>query len=197
MPALPEFDAVILAGGTARRLGGIDKTALAVGGLTLLEHVLAAVTGARSIVVVGPPRPVDQATVTWCREDPPGGGPLAGLAAGMPYTSAPCVLVLGGDSPGLGPAITPLRQALETHPGADAALLVDAAGRQNPLAAAWRRTSLVAALAACAPHVDRPLRLLTEGVGVVEVADDDGWGADCDTWADLDLARARFERMSR
>jgi molybdopterin-guanine dinucleotide biosynthesis protein A len=76
------FDAVILAGGSGRRLGGVDKGALVVAGLPLLDRVLLASAAARRTVVVGEPRPTVR-SVVWAREDPPGGGPLAGLAAGM------------------------------------------------------------------------------------------------------------------
>ncbi|MDQ4138070.1 MAG: NTP transferase domain-containing protein, partial [Actinomycetota bacterium] len=48
-PGREAFDAVILAGGRAVRLGGIDKTALEVGGRSLLESALAAVPDARSV----------------------------------------------------------------------------------------------------------------------------------------------------
>ena len=50
------WDAVILAGGAARRMGGVDKPGLRVGGRTMLERVVDAVRGA-TVVVVGPPRP--------------------------------------------------------------------------------------------------------------------------------------------
>ena len=46
------FDAVILAGGRASRLGGIDKTALVAKGSTLLERAVQAAAGAEKIVVV-------------------------------------------------------------------------------------------------------------------------------------------------
>ena len=52
------FDAVVLAGGGARRLGGVDKMALVVDGSTLLERVLQAVRDAGRRVVVGPRREV-------------------------------------------------------------------------------------------------------------------------------------------
>jgi len=52
------FDAIVLTGGAASRLGGADKPALEVGGTTLLERVLAAVADAGRIVVVGPARPL-------------------------------------------------------------------------------------------------------------------------------------------
>ncbi|WP_439951655.1 NTP transferase domain-containing protein, partial [Actinomadura kijaniata] len=45
---------MILAGGEARRLGGADKPAAAVGGRPLLAWVAEAAAGARRLVVVGP-----------------------------------------------------------------------------------------------------------------------------------------------
>ncbi|NEC15321.1 NTP transferase domain-containing protein, partial [Streptomyces sp. SID8014] len=40
------FDAVVLAGGGARRLGGVDKPGLRVGGRALVDRVLAACAAA-------------------------------------------------------------------------------------------------------------------------------------------------------
>jgi molybdopterin-guanine dinucleotide biosynthesis protein A len=42
-----EFHAVVLAGGSARRLGGLDKALVEVDGITLLQRSLTAVAGAR------------------------------------------------------------------------------------------------------------------------------------------------------
>ncbi|NJP68904.1 NTP transferase domain-containing protein, partial [Streptomyces spiramenti] len=44
------FDAVVLAGGAGRRLGGADKAAVRVGGRTLLDRVLTASRAARATV---------------------------------------------------------------------------------------------------------------------------------------------------
>jgi CTP:molybdopterin cytidylyltransferase MocA len=76
------YDAVVLAGGAASRLGGADKPALSVGGRMLLDRVLAACAAAGSTVVVGPRRPTAR-PVRWTREEPAGGGPLPALAAGL------------------------------------------------------------------------------------------------------------------
>jgi len=48
------FDAVVLAGGSARRLGGRDKPALDVGGRSMLDAVVTACAAADRTVVVGP-----------------------------------------------------------------------------------------------------------------------------------------------
>ncbi|MFB7242426.1 molybdenum cofactor guanylyltransferase [Streptomyces populi] len=92
------YDAVVLAGGAARRLGGEDKPGVRVGGRKLLDRVLAACADATRTVVVADPRSTAR-PVEWAREDPPGGGPLAALEAGLRHTAAPYVLVLSADLP--------------------------------------------------------------------------------------------------
>jgi molybdopterin-guanine dinucleotide biosynthesis protein A len=77
------YVAIVLAGGAARRLGGRDKPALPIGGRPMLDRVLAAASGATCRIVVGPARADVAADVIQVREDPPGGGPVAALAAGL------------------------------------------------------------------------------------------------------------------
>ncbi|WP_375500382.1 molybdenum cofactor guanylyltransferase [uncultured Jatrophihabitans sp.] len=188
------YDALILAGGSARRLGGVDKPAVDVGGRTLLEHVVAAVADADRIVVVGPHRPLPF-EVVWCVEDPLGGGPVAAIAVGLAHTSADVVLVLAADLPSVAPAVPVLLLGLSAE--YDAALLVDAAGRSNHLAVAWRRDALTAALAALGEPADAAVRALTSSVAVAQVPDPQGWGRDCDTWADVDAARQALGDQQR
>src|SRR5262245_10608859 len=48
------YGAIVLAGGGARRMGGVRKPAVQVGGVPMIERVLAAVTPAGAPLVVGP-----------------------------------------------------------------------------------------------------------------------------------------------
>ena len=188
------YDALILAGGSARRLGGADKPAVDVGGRTLLEHVLVAVPDATRVVIVGPRRPLPAAyaaDVIWCVEDPPGGGPVAAISAGLSHTAADVVLVLAADLPSVRPAVPVLRAALGTG-RVDVALLADPGGRDNHLAAAWRRDALATALAAVGEPAGVPMRALLQAAEVARVADVQAWGRDCDTWPDIDAARAQL-----
>ncbi|MDI3420977.1 DUF6457 domain-containing protein [Streptomyces luteolus] len=98
---MTSYDAVVLAGGAARRLGGADKPGVRVGGRSLLDRVLAACADADTTVVVAERRPTAR-PVLWAREEPPGGGPLAALGAGLSRTTADTVLVLSADLPFLG-----------------------------------------------------------------------------------------------
>lgn len=180
------FDAIVLAGGDARRLGGLDKPAQEIDGVALLDRVLIAVRAATRTVVVGPRRDA-VGDVVWCREEPPGGGPVAAIAAALPHVRRERVLVLAADLPWIAPAVPLLLAALDP---ARAAALVDAAGRRNVLAAAWWTSSLRAAVESASP-VGRPVRSLYEDVPVAQVPDAGGWGTDCDTWDDLRTARRR------
>jgi molybdopterin-guanine dinucleotide biosynthesis protein A len=143
------YDAVVLAGGGARRLGGVDKPGVRVGGRALLDRVLAACADARTTVVVADPRPTAR-PVIWAREDPPGGGPVAALDAGLRHTAAEQVVVLSADLPFLEEGtVRRLLAALRTS-GADGALLTDATDRDQPLVAAYRASVLRRELAALA-----------------------------------------------
>ncbi|MGI5376784.1 NTP transferase domain-containing protein [Streptomyces sp. CA-251387] len=212
------YDAVVLAGGAARRLGGADKPAVRVGGRALLDRVLAACADARTTVVVADPRPTAR-PVTWAREDPPGGGPLAALDAGLRHTTAERVVVLSADLPFLDEGtVRRLLAALRTS-GADGALLTDAGGRDQPLVAAYRASALRRELAALTQGHDGrtgpegggrtrseggrrtgpegggltglPLRRLTGALDLTRVPDPVA-SFDCDTWDDIATARARI-----
>jgi len=183
------YDALVLAGGGGTRLGGVDKPGLTVGGRTLLDRVLDACAGARSTVVVGPPRETAHSEVRWTREEPPGGGPVAGIAAGLALVTSEQLLLFAADLPFLDrPTVERLLAALAD---ADTALLVDAAGRDQPLAAAYRTAPLRAALAALGDPAGQPLRRLTAPLHAVRLADPEGVAYDCDTWEELAQARER------
>ncbi|WP_030177571.1 NTP transferase domain-containing protein [Streptomyces sp. NRRL S-813] len=190
----PSHDAVVLAGGAARRLGGADKPGVRVGGRALLDRVLAACAGARTTVVVADPRPTAR-PVRWTREEPPGGGPLAALDAGLRHTTADHVVVLSADLPFLEPAtVRRLLGALRAG-RADGVLLTDADGRDQPLVAAYRVHALRRELAALTREhgalTGLPLRRLTAALDLTRVPDHVA-SFDCDTWDDIATARARI-----
>ncbi|MFK0289028.1 NTP transferase domain-containing protein [Streptomyces sp. NPDC090442] len=195
-----DYDAIVLAGGAARRLGGADKPALPVGGRALLDRVLAACPDAATTVVVGPARPTARPVVQ-ALEDPPGGGPLAALDAGLRHTTAPTVLVLSADLPFLTSAT--VRDLLNAAAGGgtshrDGALLRDAEGRDQPLVAAYRSAPLRRALDGLRADHDGtlgglPLRPLLSALALARVPDTSSAASfDCDTWEDIGTARARI-----
>ena len=189
------FDAVILAGGAARRLDGVDKPALTVGARSLLERVLAACAEAERVIVVGPRRPVRAGNgprPVWAREEPPGAGPAAALHAGLRHVRAPLVAVLAADLPFLDRAT--LRRLRELPPQAQGALLRDESGHDQPLTAVYRTEPLRRELALLAVEHGTlsglPLRLLLPGLDLRRIP---ATGPlDCDTWADISAARTRI-----
>jgi molybdenum cofactor guanylyltransferase len=189
MPGLPPFDAVVLAGGRAARLGGQAKPQLRVGGRSLLEAALAAVAGARQRVVVGPPQPVPDG-VLLVREEPPGGGPVPALAAGLAHVEADVVALLAGDLPFVtAELVTDLRGRLD----GDGALVVDDTGRDQLLLGVWRTAALRPAVAAVTGPA--PLRAVLGRLSPVRFRPPvpDGTPApwtDCDTPGELARARA-------
>ncbi|MET9885349.1 NTP transferase domain-containing protein [Streptomyces sp. NPDC006430] len=189
------YDAIVLAGGAARRLGGADKPALHVGGRTLLDRVLDACADAATTVVVGGRRPTAR-PVHWTVENPPGAGPVAALDAGLRQTTADLVLVLSADLPFLDRAtVRALLHACAA--GGDGALLRDPTGRDQPLVAAYRAEPLRREIALLAAEhstlAGLPLRFLTAELDLATVADAAPLASfDCDTWDDLATARARI-----
>lgn len=187
-----EFSAVVLAGGRARRLGGVDKLALPVGDRSLLERTLDVVSRAREIVVVGPRREIS-AEVVWTREAPPGGGPLAGLQAGLQELSARAglVAVLAGDHPHLSRAtVSRLLMAAgdaavdEPVPGV---VLTDLDGRAQWLVGVWRIEVLRGVMPA--EVRDQPVRRLLGELDPVRIPAAEFEAADVDTPEELRAAR--------
>lgn len=188
------FDAIVLAGGSSRRMGGEDKLAIDVGGTALLDRVIDAArsAGARAVVVVGPTRPTKDPDVRWAHEDEPGGGPVPAIATGataLDDDDAP-VVVLAGDLPLVSPAtIARLVDELEQH---DVAIVVDIDGRDQYLFSAYKRAALPVTGAAGAA-----VRVLLDDRRVARVhAVTAGETLDCDTPDDVERARRAVNRSS-
>ena len=171
---LPRFDAVVLAGGRARRLGGVAKPLLVHRGATLLATALAAVEGADRIVVAGPARlSPETGAALLVQEDPPFGGPVAGLAAALPRLERPAapewVLVLAADL--VEPAAAVQRLLAEAASAdSDSVLAVDAEGRAQQLLGVHRTRSLVQALDALGTPDGASVRALLRRLAVALVA---------------------------
>lgn len=192
----PRLAAVILTGGTGVRLGGVDKASIEIAGQTLLEHALTATAVADEVVVVGPQVPTSR-PVTWTREDPPGGGPAAGLLAGLDALAfrPELVCVLAVDMPRFSAGtVARLVDVLLSSDEADAACLVDEEERKQWLAGVYRYDALAGARPAdredehglSTRKMLMPLRIV--GVPAVE-----GEARDVDTWADLRDLREQEE----
>ena len=195
----PSYDALVLAGGRARRLGGVSKPDVVVGGRRLLAHVLGAVDGpdVRRVVVVGPDTLALPTGVTRTLEEPPDGGPVAGIAAGLAAlrdgAEPDWVLVLACDVPRVAGAVPRLVDAAgpratgASSQARDGVVLVDDDGRDQPLVGLYRRATLDAAVARLDAGGVRgaSVRALVDALDLVRLADVEHHGVDVDTWTDV------------
>ncbi|MHB8186632.1 MAG: molybdenum cofactor guanylyltransferase [Dermatophilaceae bacterium] len=147
--------AIVLCGGASRRMGGVDKTRALLGATTVLDRLLNTLPSCWDVVCVGEERPTNRA-VTWCRESPPGGGPVAGIAAGLLAVDSPVCVVVGGDMPFAATTLTLCYLTLQASPTDDGVLGVSPDGRTQPLLAAYRTAALRRAM----PAAGRGARLM-------------------------------------
>lgn len=187
------FDAIVLAGGRSSRLGGSPKALLVRAGRTLLKTTLDAVSGAATTVVVGALGPAEVArlssSTTCCREYPPYGGPVAGIASGLSALPDDLgrdrerILVLGCDMPAVSAAVRPLLDAPAGLADRDALLAQPEGGGPQYLVGLYRRSALERAFAEQRP-AGRSVRSLLAQLRWSTVAVPAGSCDDVDTWAD-------------
>ncbi|MBM6401424.1 molybdenum cofactor guanylyltransferase [Phycicoccus sonneratiae] len=177
---------VVLAGGGSTRFG-TDKLAADLGGVTVLDHLLGGLPAHWPVVLVGPRRDTVRSDAVWVREDPPGGGPLAGVATGAEAVHTALMAVVAGDMPHAAAAVPRLLTALdEARPEVAAAVAVDDDAHVNPLLAVYRVAAVREALPASA-HDGPAKRLLRLPHTEVRVAGTPG--RDVDTPDDLERLR--------
>jgi molybdopterin-guanine dinucleotide biosynthesis protein A len=185
-------DAIVLAGGRAARLGGIDKPALVVGGATLAEHAVRAVPHARAVAFVSHRAvPTGDPRVRHAREEPRWAGPVAALDAGLARLAddpAPYTVVLAADLVAPASAVAALLGRI-ADAADDSIVATDPTGARQPLLAVYRTAALDSALRAVtarpAESARGPsMRAVLERLEVREVGLPAEWCADVDTPAD-------------
>lgn len=190
--------AIILAGGSGERLGGVDKATIRYRDQTLLDRLLAALWGIDT-VVVAPPHVAVPAGVRRALEEPPGGGPAAGIvwglaAAGLLDDPLGCVGIFSVDSPIAPEIAADLFAVARSHPGVGA-IACSPSGQRHHLLAVYPVSALVAAVRQIA--MERPsaspwyagvrdlaARRLISGIAVEEVCFGSADMRDIDTLAD-------------
>ncbi len=166
----PALAVAILAGGRARRLGGVNKATLRIGALEIIDRQLPVLRAfAADIFVVGRGGPA------WRRrglrvvaDEIPDAGPLGGIYTAIRHSPCDRTLVVACDMPFLSPA---LLQRLAAVEGADLVIPRSARGYE-PLCAIYSQ--------ACASGIHGRLARgeyeasrLPEGIRVAEVGVDD------------------------
>jgi len=185
------YTAIVLAGGTSRRFAeagaSLNKLTLAREGRTLLAGVIDGLheAEANQIIVVGQQQPDLPPGVAWTFEVPTGGGPVAGLAAGLELAACDVTVVLAGDAPRGPIAVTALVAALDQADSSiDGIVLSDDGGRLQPLCAAYRTAALRSALESMPDVSGAPMRSLIERLNLETLPDEWHAAMDIDTPAD-------------
>lgn len=191
------WDAVILAGGRARRLGGIDKPSLVVGGRSLLEHAAAATDDARARVLVGPHEA--QPRLPAVLEEPRWGGPTLALATGLaalPDPPAGYIAVVAADQPAVVSGLRAVLAGVTEDGPTDGWVAEDPSGRRQPLLAVYRRPALQAAVnrfAGSRGLTGASLQAMLAGMSLTSVPLSAELCRDVDTPEDLAAAGAHAE----
>ena len=182
-----DMAAILLAGGRGSRMGGVRKPLLEVGGTTLLDAAIAAARDAGCDPIIGVGEPLGE--ITWVREDPPFGGPVAAILAALPLAAASRVLILACDLPEARAAVQVLREAPFVG---DGVCLTDESGQAQWLIGIYRTDALRDAAAAIRDGgKDASVRALLGDLEITQIAASDDLAADVDTWDDLNEARRR------
>src|SRR4051812_32963118 len=136
----PARSAAILAGGRASRFGGRDKSLLAVGGTTIFERQIAALTavdGMDDVMFVGAASARHGTRLV--ADVVPGSGPLGGIHAALTHARTDAVCILACDMPYVTAAL--VDRLFAEVPGADLVVPRDDRG-YHPLCAVYTRACL-------------------------------------------------------
>lgn len=191
--------AILLAGGRGSRMGGVTKPLLTVGESTLLQRAVHAVSGCEPITIVGPEMAAIGA-VSWVREEPPFGGPVAAIAAALESwragrhasrTDPVWTAVVACDLPGVEEAVEHIESAIATQPtDVDGVCLVDGRDRAQWLLGAYRTEALRTVIEELpAAGQGCSMRSVVESLRVILVHAPESMTFDIDTWDDLAHAR--------
>ena len=194
------LDLIVIAGGRATRLGGLDKPALVFEGRPLLFRSVDAgiAVGARHTVVVGYEGTMELPAEIWrAREEPRWAGPAAALVAGLRRLTpaagggtdnaddSPLIAVLPGDllrpHAALAALLAGARPLLTPDSGLDGALAVDANGQRQPLLSIFRAPRIIAATEAFGAATNLSVRRVLESLALAEIRIDDEALQDIDT----------------
>jgi molybdopterin-guanine dinucleotide biosynthesis protein A len=163
----PALAGVVLCGGRSVRMG-VDKAAIDIGGMTLLERAVTRLRAVCDPVLIAPGDLDHRAGADLSVVDAmPDAGPLAGLVAALRLSPHHLLAVVAVDLPWLDPALLRL---LAGRIGAHDAAVCETDRGVEPLHAVYARTALAAAEAALRGP-DRSLGGLIDHIRALRVAE--------------------------
>jgi molybdenum cofactor guanylyltransferase len=167
-PIPPTFG-LVLAGGLARRMGGGDKARITIGGISILDRVLARLSGQCVDIIINangdPARFADTGCTVVADNVPDYPGPLAGILAGLDWLAAQdngveWLLSVPGDCPFLPDDLVERLHQARRKKGTGVALACARSGE-------WRHP--VVGLWPLALRADLRQALVKEGLRKIEV----------------------------
>lgn len=156
-----DVTALILAGGRATRMGGVDKHALVVDGLSIFDRQCNVLLPRVADIIVSAQGSIPGHKTVADRVA--GAGPLAGIAAGVAEARTPWLLVIAGDMPYISGAL--IDRLLGEATAEVDAVGIRIGGLPEPLVCALR-------VSAVRPHLER--RLSAGKLKASELLTDDG-----------------------
>jgi len=193
---VPMPDSIVVAGGKATRMGGLDKAMLPLGlsGKALIVDVIKSCQG--KVFIVGSSREIDaesQELVNWVPDLNPGGGPAAGIWSGLGSISTEYVFISAADQTLTDETVTRIVSAAQ---GNDGAWAIRADGNGQPLCACVRTALLRGLLESTQGINQSPLRLLSS-LNMVGVTVNPNQVVDFDTWQDVAKAVKESDAMDQ
>jgi molybdopterin-guanine dinucleotide biosynthesis protein A len=193
---IEDCTAIILAGGDSQRMGS-DKANLLLGEQTLLQRVIATMQQVFPHVIVSVRQLRSGLDLPQVCDDQSGGGPLAGLAAGLGHIATPWAFVVACDMPFVEPAMVEL---LAGYRSQCQAVVPVVQGHPQPLAAFYAGSCLGALRAHLAGGGKNSLRAVLEQLQVRYVDESELLKADpalrsffdLDTPQDVAIAKKDF-----
>jgi molybdopterin-guanine dinucleotide biosynthesis protein A len=166
---IPPTLGLVLAGGLARRMGGGDKARIEIGGVTILDRVLACLSAQCTGIIInanGDPQRFADTGLPVIADNVPGfAGPLAGILAGLDWLAAQSngiewMVSVPGDCPFLPDDLVQRLHAARRQLGAGVGLACARSGE-------WRHP--VVGLWPLALRADLRKALVDEGLRKIEV----------------------------
>lgn len=131
-----DVSGLILAGGKATRLGGVDKRQLVVDGRTIFARQVEALAPRVAEILVSARADLEVAGYRTVHDRVADVGPLGGLAAGLEAAVTPWLLVIAGDMPNVDGTLVDLVLGQDVDEADAVAIRIG--DRVEPLCAAYR-----------------------------------------------------------
>lgn len=180
-----EWSALILTGGKSSRFGS-DKSQAMIGRNSLLNQLLVTLPENIEVVVVGPHSNDAPRHVSYVRESPIGGGPVAAIDEGLKSINSEFVAIIATDMPFASKIVMELMKYSVTLE--DGAVPLDSQGVRQTLCAIYRVKPLQKAIANLGNPQGQSMRSLISKLDIREIKVGqvlEGKLLDIDTPADL------------